>query len=150
MDAYIVIGDANSFKSSTVRALTGCRVRGVRALVQRGVVMQTYVQLSSLQEGNRFLKPLDFIREVRKSGANAAIFPLRALRHRGRPDANEYLHEFVKAGWNIKGVAVLYSPDFQLTVPLSRASVFDLPSEGDPHYYANVLASKIRTKFKWA
>lgn len=50
MDAYIVIGGADSFKSSTVRSLTGCRVRGVRELVHGGIVMDTFVQISSLQE----------------------------------------------------------------------------------------------------
>ena len=149
MDAYVVIGDANSFKSSTVRALTGCRVRGPRELVQRGVVMNTFVQLSSLQEGSNWKPPKEFIRDVRRSGANSVIVPLRGLQHRRRPDANDYLAEFIKAGWNIKGVALLHCPNFNLMAPVPHAARFSFPSGGTPHYYANELAAKVRKKFRW-
>lgn len=150
MDAYIVIGDADSFKSSTVRSLTGCRVRGVRDLVRGGVVLPTYVQLSSLQEGDSPIQPRDFIKTVHKARAKAAIFPLRARQHRGRPDANAYIQEFIKAGWNMKGIALLHSPGFQLAVPtLPKAAVFIYPSKGHPHYFANDLASEVRRDFGW-
>lgn len=150
MDAYVVIGDANSFKSSTVRALTGCRIRGVRELVQRGVVMNTFVQLSSLQEGSNWKSPKDFVREVRQSRANSVIVALRGLQHRRRPDANVYLDEFVRAGWNIKGVALLHCPSFNLTASVPPGALFRFPSGGQPHYYANELAARVRKKFGWA
>lgn len=150
MDAYIVIGDADSFKSSTVRSLTGCRVRGVRNLVRGGVVLPTYVQLSSLQEGSLPIQPRDFIATVSNARAKAAIFPLRANPHLGRPDANAYIQEFIKAGWKMKGIALLHSPGFQLTVPkVPKAAVFSYPSAGSPHYFANDLASKVRQDFGW-
>ncbi|BAP28120.1 hypothetical protein MAFF211471_03810 [Ralstonia solanacearum] len=149
MDAYIVIGGADSFKSSTVRSLTGCRVRGVRELVHGGIVMDTFVQISSLQEKRPSIAPLDFIKEVRKSGARSVILPLRALAIKPKPDANSYIREFVKYGWNIKGVAILNSPNFQLTVPLPANSVFRYPPGINPLYYANQLASQVRKDFGW-
>ena len=150
MDAYVVIGDANSFKSSTVRALTGCRVRGLRELVQGGVVMNTFVQLSSLQEGSNWKPPKDFVREVRQSRAKSVIVPLRGLSHRGRPDANIYLDAFVNAGWNIKGIALLHCPKFSLVAAVPHAALCPFPSRGAPHHYANELAAQVRTTFGWA
>ncbi|CAD15629.1 hypothetical protein [Ralstonia pseudosolanacearum] len=149
MDAYIVIGDANSFKSSTVRSLTGCRIRGVRDFVQGKIVMSTFVQLSSLQEGPNYIAPREFIREVNKSGARSTIFPLRASPHRGRSDANVYIQEFVKAGWKIKGVAILHSPNFQLIARLPASCIFHYHPGSDPLYYANQLASQVRKDFGW-
>ncbi|WP_197337936.1 hypothetical protein [Ralstonia solanacearum] len=110
----------------------------------------TYVQLSSLQEGSSPIQPRDFIKTVHGAGAKAAIFPLRALQHRGRLDANAYVWEFIKAGWKIKGIALLHSRGFELTVPqVPQAAVFNYPSEGSPHYFANDLASRVRKAFGW-
>lgn len=149
MDAYIIVGDANSFKSSTVRSLTGCRVRGLRDLVQSNVVMKTYVRLSSLQEGGSPIDPHDFVREVQKSGAQSVIFPLRAMSHRKRLDANAYISECIKAGWNIKGIAILDSPNFQLTAAPPGNRVFKYAGGGVPLYYANHIAAQVRRDFGW-
>lgn len=150
MDAYVIIGDANSFKSSTVRSLTGCRVRGVREILHPGGgVVETFVQISSLQEGNNPITSNAFIQEVGQSGAKAVIFPLRALMHRGRADANSYIQDFINSGWQVIRVAVLHSPGFTLTVPLSPGVVDSYPAGLTPRYYANELASQVRQNFGW-
>ncbi|MDC6286803.1 hypothetical protein ACQCQP_24800 [Ralstonia pseudosolanacearum] len=111
--------------------------------------MDTFVQISSLQEKSPSIAPRDFIKEVEKSGARSVIFPLRALPKNGQPDANGYIREFVKFGWNIKGVAILNSPNFQLMVKLPESNVFHYQPGSNPLYYANQLASQVRKDFGW-
>jgi hypothetical protein len=149
MNAYVIVGDDDSFKSSTIRSLTGCRIRGPRKFNISGKITETFVQLSSLSEVNNLITPANFIEEVEAKDVEACIFPLRAMMYRGRPDANSYLNLFIAHGWNIKGLAVLHSPGFTLKVTSTPTNISLYPTINNPKYYSNEIASKVRSQFLW-
>ena len=64
MDAYILIGNLNTRKSSVVRGLTGCFNRSVRDIVPVGGknALRLYARVGALQETRT--RPEDFGAEV--------------------------------------------------------------------------------------
>ena len=103
-----VIGDLNTLKTSTVRALTGVGrpEEGWWVEFQPGVSpIETYVHPQGLQE--RGVSPEQFINAVSRAGVKQVIVALRYNPARGQPDALSYLNAFRRAHWNIVSHAVL-------------------------------------------
>jgi len=135
-----VIGEANTRKSSTIRALTGAgksRQSNWNVTYTNGM-HSTYVQLHGLQEAGR--TEHQFITDVQKAGANYVITALRA---RGRMhgttffnDAATYLVAFQNAGWTILPIAELVCIGRQ---PESTLATYN--SRLPPIHAANTLAA---------
>jgi len=112
MDAYIIVGSANTRKSSLVRSLTGCFNSNVRdILMVNGNNIKLFAKVSSLQEAEIFAK--DFVSETKQSGCKHVVFCLWPTSKRGSrtkktyPDAASYFQELENAGWNIVHIAAL-------------------------------------------
>jgi hypothetical protein len=101
------VGDANTRKTSTIRALTGVgRIQRHWDISyeERGPA-PTYVHPPGLQEID--ISPEDFVRQVDGAAVEHVIVALRYDQTRGYPDAAEYFRAFRRAGWNVAGHAVL-------------------------------------------
>ena len=111
MDAYILIGNANTRKTSVVRSLTGCFNRSVRDIqLQTGKrPMRFYARVGALQSTRTTIE--EFVQEVARARCEAVIFCLSPNAHKTDlleyPDAQTYVAAFRERGWHIKGVAVL-------------------------------------------
>lgn len=108
VDVRAVIGNSNTLKTSTIRALTGVgrREAGWWVAFQAGPSpIKTYVHPQGLQE--RGVSPQQFINAVRREGVKQVIVALRYNRARGQPDALSYLKAFRRANWNVVAHAVL-------------------------------------------
>ncbi len=144
MDAYVIIGGANTRKSSVTRSLTGCFNRNIRnILLRNGTVIKIYARVSSLQESQTTAH--DFILEVSQTQCQSVIFCLwpsfNPSNPSAFPDATKYLHEFNMAGWNIIKVAVLGN------TPAIYNNQCRLPnSQTDP---INKTAQDVRVHFGW-
>ena len=149
MDAYVVVGERHSYKSSTIRSLSGSRVRGVRPYVLLPKrLTQVFVYLSSLQEGVG-ISPADFEKLVATTDASACLFPLHPRGSGAYPDADGYLTHFIRRGWTIRRVAVLNATSSPLhTVALGRG-VLRLFPLGAPPVAVNQLAADVRVHFGW-
>ncbi len=111
MDAYIVIGNSNTRKSSVVRSLSGCFNRSVRDILPHGAKhpLRVYARVGALQDTRTSVEA--FLAEVARSRCNAVLCCLLPSAHPNHPvdcpDAPAYLAGFKAAGWRIRSVAVL-------------------------------------------
>ncbi len=147
-DIYIIIGGKNTRKSSTIRALTGAHSKGIYQIKTANNVLDTYVQISSLQESK--ITPQDFIKTINSSNANHVILSLWINASKKyvnqHPHGVNYIDEFIKAGWEIKQITVL-----------GAANLPNLPNNAPhPNYIQNAqnmpsnqIASQIRSIWNW-
>lgn len=136
MDAYVIIGENDSGKSSVTRCLTGSgsgKIRNRPIAKRCHTIINVYVHLSSLQEDYKRIKnPADFVRQVNRENCDAVLFSLWPHGRGGgnkRPDADTYLRHFVDvAGWKIVKVACLGS-SIDITATLSNGATHDPVSD---------------------
>ena len=149
MDAYVVIGEKRSFKSSTIRSLSGCRVFGARTyIIGRDKPTSVFVYLSSLQEGTG-RTPKEFERLVEDTNATACLFSLHPSGRGKFPDADDYLSYFASIGWNIRRIAVLNSNTNPLTNTRLRTGVLQCFPFLRLPVAVNELAANVRRHFGW-
>lgn len=146
MDAYVIVGDANTRKSSVLRSLTGCFNRSNRdVILAGGNVLQIYARVSSLQESKT--EPQDFINEVLATGQSSVIFCLWPHANPKDPalypNAHSYISAFTQAGWRFQASAVLGASTFQPATP--RPAYFS----GVPSQPINLAAQAVRQHFGW-
>lgn len=146
MDAYVIVGNANTRKSSVLRSLTGCFNRSIRDIIDSsGSVRQIYARVSSLQESET--TPQDFIQEVSATGLTNVIFCLWPHANRKNavlyPDAQAYITAFIQAGWQFQASAVLGTTTFQPATPC----VAHFPAVTNQPI--NVTAQAVRSHFGW-
>ena len=146
MNAYLIIGEPNTRKSSLLRSLTGCFNRNDRDIqLVNGTLINIYARVSSLQESK--ITPKDFIKEVHARGCANVIFcllpdpnPLFPILY---PDAHMYISTFEEAGWSFVKTAIVgihdISPDLPHVARFPRAASLPI----------NVLAKNIRAHFDW-
>jgi len=146
LNAYLIIGETNTRKSSLLRSLTGCFNRSDRDIqLVNGTTISIYARVSSLQESK--ITPKDFIAEVAARGCENVIFcllpepnPLFPMLY---PDAHMYITAFEQAGWSFVKTAVVgvhpISPDLPHVARFPRAASLPI----------NVLAKNIRAHFEW-
>lgn len=146
MDAYLIVGDANTRKSSVLRSLTGCFNRSNREiLLVNQQQIDVYARVSSLQESKT--TPADFIAEATATGQSTVVFCLWPGPNPddpvSYPDAAAYVFAFQAAGWQFQASAVLGSTPFRPATP--RVQVFP----NTPAQPINVGAQAVRTHFGW-
>jgi hypothetical protein len=146
MNAYLLIGGANTRKSTLLRCLTGCFNRSVRDIeLLRGDSLKLYARVAALQASRT--EPAQFIAEVAATRCNAVALVLwpeaNPLDAQHCPDAKTYIEAFQAAGWKIVKVAVLGAHPLALKLPgVARFSnVLNQP--------INASAHLIRTHFGW-
>lgn len=146
MDAYVIIGNANTRKSSVLRSLTGCFNRSNRDIqLLSKINLRIYARVSSLQESK--IEPKDFIKEVVATGQSSVVFCLwphaNAYDPARYPAADVYIAEFAKAGWVFQASAVLGASTFAPATP--RPAHFP----NAPSQPINVAAQAVRLHFGW-
>ncbi|MBZ8141096.1 hypothetical protein CLD22_14435 [Rubrivivax gelatinosus] len=147
MDAYVLIGNPNTRKSTIVRSLTGCFNRSLRDIqpVSGGPVLRLYARAGALQETRT--TPEDFERELAGRRCTATLFCLLPLANpndaAGLPDAQTYLEHLRGAGWRLKSIALLG----QNPGGLRGAAMRQFPQA--PTEPINVTAHQVRTHFGW-
>lgn len=146
MDAYVIVGEENSGKSSVTRCLTGSGRSRTRLIATVSVNIKVYVHLMSLHEDPKHRKtPADFEQRVEEEDCDAVLFSLWPHSGNGCPDADTYLRYFVGRGWNIVRVACLGIPVSRITTPLPSGSIRTFPTvEPTP---VNIVAAKVRRHF---
>jgi len=146
MDAYVIVGRANTRKSSVARSLTGCFNRSFRdILTTSGSVLDFYVRVSSLQESAT--TEVEFENEVLSTGRNHVLFCLWPQTKSTFPNADTYLSYFQSRSWNIHKIAVLGESANPLTisVPANTTQIFT-NSRTDP---INQTAREVRKHFEF-
>jgi hypothetical protein len=147
MDAFIIIGNPNTRKSSVVRSLTGCFNRSVRDVLPRGAKspLRIYARVGALQETRTGIEA--FVAEVGSSRCGAVLCCLLPSAHPNHlvefPAALAYLAGFKAAGWRIRSVAVLGQDDGGARSPVLRQFT------QAPTAPINVTARDVRLHFGW-
>jgi len=145
---YVILGDANTRKSSTVRALTGvARRRSVTVGTTVGDI-DVFVQVSSLQESE--IMPADFISEMTSAGHQNIVVTLwvssRVTSTGTYPQGIVYLQEFIAAGWTLAQIVVLGASTFSGAPPATPAPHFIPNSRTTP---VNRIAAQVRSWWGW-
>jgi len=143
-DIFIIIGDPNTGKSRTIRALTGARreaASGYRIGTTTGEI-NVYIKLSALQENK--ISPGNFIRTIQQGNYQNVLICLRRNQSNGQPNAIFYIEEFLNVHWNIKQIVIFGDilPNLQRNIqPNYIQNSRQLPS--------NTIASYIRQWWHW-
>lgn len=147
MDAYILIGNARTRKTSIVRSLTGCFNRSVRdiQLQDRDRAVRFYARVGTLQSTRTTAE--EFAQEVNRARCEAAVFCLSPTAHRtdllDYPDAKTYVAALRELGWNIQAVAVLGQDSGGVQAPNMRQYT------QAPTAPVNLTARDVRAQFGW-
>jgi hypothetical protein len=147
MDAYLVIGNPNTRKSSLIRSLTGCFNRSVRDIQPLGgkPVLRLYARVGCLQDTRS--GPEAFVAEALATRCSAVLCCLAPAAHPSQPqaypDAAAYVAHFKAAGWRLCGIAVLGQNGGGVRAPVVR----QFPQAGTAPI--NVTAHAVRVHFGW-
>lgn len=147
MDAYLIVGNPNTRKSSLVRALTGAFNRSLRDIqpADGRRALRLYARAGSLQDTRT--GPDDFVDEVARQRCDALLCCLLPAAHPHAPDdwpaAAAYVERFERAGWRIAAIAVLGQERGGLRSPRLR----QFPQSGTAPI--NVTAAAVRAHFGW-
>jgi hypothetical protein len=147
MDAYILIGNANTRKSSIVRSLAGCFNRSVRDIQLQGSKrpVRFYARVGALQNSRTTVD--EFVDEVARARCEAVLFCLSPGAHKTDlleyPDAQRYVEALRERGWRIKAVAVLGQDSGGVRAPNLRQHT------QAPTAPINLTARDIRAQFGW-
>jgi hypothetical protein len=152
MDAYVIIGERESGKSSVARSLTGsgwssAGRKQARLIATIKAIINVFVYPTSLQE--KKIKPEDFFNLVKQQqDCEAAVFSLRPRRGNGCDDADTYLRYFIGQGWNIIRVACLGTPVSHIATELPNGAIRAFPriTATTP---VNEVAAQVRSYFEW-
>ena len=147
MDAYILIGNANTRKTSVIRSLSGCFNRSVREIQLQSSArpVRFYARVGALQATRATVD--DFVAEVARARCDAVLFSLAPTLHHtdlmDYPDAQTYVAALRAHGWRIKGVAVLGQDGGGVRASNLRQHVLA------PTQPVNVTARDVRAQFGW-
>ena len=148
MDAYLIIGNSNTRKTSLVRSLTGCFNRSVRDILLEGAKapVRFYARVGTLQDTKSTVE--DLAAEVARARCQAVICCLSPTTHQNSsadgPDAQAFVEGFKALGWRIKAVAVLG----QNGGGVRASNLRQYPQA--PTAPINVTAREVRAQFGWA
>jgi hypothetical protein len=147
MEAFVIIGNANTRKSSVVRSLTGCFNRSLRDIqpAAGGRPRRVYARARALQFTNT--RPADFVAEVSAVRCDTVLVCLtpdaNPIDPARLPGAESYLAQFRAAGWTVKSIAVLGQNGGGVRAPRLRQFPY---ASTEP---INVTAQAVRTHFGW-
>jgi hypothetical protein len=158
-NVYAILGESDTRKSSTVRALTGVPMQydawSVATPTSPTGSIDVYVQIKALQEAEisaqDFVEKIDNVDQYRiKHGHRPVgdiLIPLRISTVNGFPDGTVYLQHFALAGWNIKQIVVLGAAALPIALPVGvPAHLISYPTAIPP---TNQIASYIRGWWNW-
>lgn len=155
MNAYLIIGDAKTGKSSLIRCLTGYDQPGIgNFALTNGIIISTQVVISALQKysTHSWRIPSNYIQDVQndlKKGLfdstlkPAILVPLWEHSNNGYPAASQYITAFQQAGWLIVKTALLNSQTPPTNYPQCKAFT------GVTSKPINVTAADVRQHFGW-
>ncbi len=146
MDAYLLIGNANTRKTSVIRSLSGCFNRSVRDIqLQSGRPVRFYARVGALQGTRTTLD--EFVQEVQRARCDGVLFSLLPTAVHtdlmDYPDAQTYVAGLRERGWRFKCVAVLGQDGGGVRAPNLRQYV------QAPTAPVNVTARDVRAQFGW-
>ncbi len=147
MDVFVIIGNANTRKSSVVRSLTGCFNRSLRDIqpAAGGPPRRVYARARALQFTRT--RPADFAAEASATRCDTVLVCLtpdpNPLDPARLPDAETYLAQFRAIGWKLKSIAVLGQNDGGVR----SARLQRFPQA--PTQPINVTAQAVRAHFGW-
>ncbi len=166
-DVYVILGESDTRKSSTVRALTGAPMQydawRVATNPPTGKIdIDVYVQIQALQEAG--IAAPDFVDKIAdvdkhrvKHGLSIVtniLVPLRILGVNGFHDGADYLKHFagIPHGWNIRPIVVLGVAALPTTLCAWKQQSICIPFQNTiPPTMppANGIASQIRPLWNW-
>lgn len=114
---YTILGDANTRKSSTIRALTGVGQHRSALIATVAGFVDVYVEISALQEAG--ISAARFIRIVTAGGHQNVLVPLRDNPFNGQPSGAAYIQAFIAAGWVLQAAVVLGAAALVFPLPAS-------------------------------
>jgi len=147
MDAYLLVGNSHTRKSSIARCLSGCFNRSVRdiQLINGRAPLRLYARVGAAQETRK--TPEEFVAEILASRSAAVLCCLlpNALPNEPElyPGAKSYIAHFEVAGLRIRAIAVLGQNAGGLRGPRLR----QFPQA--PTLPINQTASEVREFFGW-
>lgn len=143
---FIVLGDANTRKSSTVRALTGIAKRGVyQVAIAHGDDIQVFVQVVACQEEP--ISPEDFVNRVTRKNCTNVLVSLRITGCNGQPGGDVYIERFLHEGWNAREIVILGVDQLPYELPQNLPEPNSIPRSQNAA--ANRIASQIRGWWRW-
>ena len=149
-NVYVILGDSNTRKSSTMRALTGVRRQSDSWEIANGAggVDIFYIRTMSLQEAG--ITPQVFVETINRLVISNVFISLRinpsTKAFRIYPAGADYLHAFKRANWNVKPLFVLD----RLALPSGLPTVIQARLISNSHARpANIIASIIRGLWNW-
>ncbi len=152
-NVWIILGNDNTRKSSTIRALTGLyrkhNDRRWEIETTSGKIIRFWIEISALQEHPISAK--DFIKEMEKRGHQNILLPLW-IRDRKRtiyPEGWSYIESFVKAEWKIKKIVFLGVDGYPYSKSLPKGCPAPKYVEDAKSSPSNSIASKIRKWWRW-
>ena len=161
-NVYAILGDSNTRKSSTVRALTGAPMQYDAWSVATSPAgnIDVYVQIQALQEAK--INAPDFVKKIADvdqyritrgfSPISDILIPLRILGVNGFPDGTDYLQHFAQMptpGWNIHQIVVLLGAAALPIVSLPAGVLARQIPSYSTTMPANLIASHIRGWWNW-
>lgn len=142
---YAILGDGNTRKSSTSRALTGVAQRKAVTVATPVGNIDVFVQIKSLQEAN--ISAQDFITEMTQAGHSHMLVTLWVSQFWTFPPGTDYLRDFAIAGWTINQIVVLgptpLAPPLHAGAPVPRL----IPNSAITP--VNQIASQVRGWWNW-
>lgn len=149
MNVYLILGEANSGKSSCVRALTGAGRTKVVSVATRDGNRRVFTVLGALQELGWTTTQL--IAKASSKDCTDVLVPLRIRRRitggKRYPPASKYVSEFLATGWHIQGFAVLGATSLEEQLPGGVPRALFLPDAATNP--VNETAARIRRSWDW-
>lgn len=145
VNVYLLMGDKNTRKSSSIRCLTGMRIKNICEieLITKEEI-KVYAMLQALQEAK--VEPKSFIKMVKKEKYSNVLVPLRIEKANNCPAGSEYVKEFLDAGWNVMPVIVLGTGKLPYQLASNLVPEFIKASAKSPN---NSNVKQIKGKWGW-
>lgn len=146
-NVYVVIGDANTKKSSIIRALSGVDRRDNYLIEDlEGNTLNIFIQIRSLQESKISIQ--EFIDYITKQNIENVLVALRKDRCNSLPQGMDYLQSFVANSWSIQQIVVLGENQLP-NLPQGCPQPNFFPNSADENIAANNIAHEIRKIWNW-
>lgn len=140
---YLILGDGETKKSSTIRALTGIHKHDKWKIETNHGIIDIYVQIQSLQECNADLAT--FIEDIKEF--EYALVPLRVSGTSKQNNGLEYIKTFIENGLEIVQIVLLGIKELPYKLPPNLPK--PLPIEDSENIPSNKIAHLIRNQWGW-
>ena len=146
---YAILGEDNTRKSSTIRALSGAGQHRPMDIQTRAGMISVYIQISALQES--MIQPQAFVQLVAAGRYPNVLVASRIapLRKRGQLFSSgvAYLAAFAAAGWAFHQIVLLGTTTPPAGLPRATLPPFPVPQAAI--IPANQIAAALRATWSW-